>query len=162
MPIATMPGGGQMAAPALRMPGGAALPDAGMGPGAGMVGPQAGTEVPAGAPGAQEGMPEPVSEDVITLDSVVPQFQGLDNITGQVFLVGEIVQGQTDDDIEVSVTEPADRQTIVDGLPDLAARLTFHTVTGTPGEPHMEVTPGATGEMAGEEPDLSEIGLGGE
>jgi hypothetical protein len=74
-----------------------------------------------------------------------------------VFLVGEIVQGQTDDNLEVAVTEPADKQTLADGLPQYAGRLSFTTVSGEPRERFVEVSAGATPEPQGEEPDLDAI-----
>jgi hypothetical protein len=73
-------------------------------------------------------------------------------VTGRVFLVGEIVQtGRTNDEIEVAVTEAADRQTLGDAL---QFPMIFHTVSGEPDEPHLEVTPGAVPEVRGEEPVL--------
>jgi len=138
MPIADLPGGGQVAFPAMRMPQGAPIPEQ---PGAPVEGPAA-------------------SPNRVTLEEAISAFQGL-QVEGQVFLVGEIVQSnQTSGDIEVSVTKGSDRQIIADGLPQWAARLQFHTVSGEPGEPHVEVTPGAVPEQRGEEPDLEAL-LGG-
>lgn len=149
------PGGGQLSAPPLRLPGGAALG------GSPNMGPGAGAPSPAGAPGGPTEAPtDTTSPDTLKLDDVMNQFQGLTDITGKIFLVGEILQGQTQDDVEVSVTKGADKQTINDQLPDLASRITFHTVSGEPSEPHLEVTPGVAPEHKGQEPDLSSI-LGG-
>jgi hypothetical protein len=89
-----------------------------------------------------------------TLDEVVQAFQAVET-QGRVFLVGEIVEGQTTDDIEVAVTDGADRQTIVDALPQY--RFSFTVVKGEPRERFVEVTSGATPEPAGEEPDLDAI-----
>ena len=153
MPIGTFPGGeGQFATPALRLPGGAPVPESAQAPGAAAM-------PPGGMPGAQPEVPEPGSPDMITLDQVTSEFQSLQGISGQIFLVGEIVQGQTNDDIEVAITEPADKQTIMDQS-SLSTRIVFHAVQGEPSEEHIEVTPGAAGEHKGEEPDLSGL-LGG-
>jgi hypothetical protein len=160
MPIASMPGGGQLAAPALRMPGGAALPGAGMNPpgfGAGADSPVPGE----GAPGAPNMPPEPGAEGEVTLDVVTEDFQNMQGLSGRVFLVGEILDGSTDEDVEVSITDDKDKQTIIDQATDLQGKIRFHTVSAEPKEPHMEVTPGVAPEHAGEEPDLTSI-LGGE
>lgn len=163
MPIATMPGGGQMAAPALRMPGGSALPDAGMGPGGMGQAPGAAAPGPAGAPGAKPELetPEPPSGDEVMLDQVVDSVQNLQGISGRIFLVGEILQGMTEDDVEMAITDDGDKQIIVDGVPELQGRISFVKVSAEPGEPHMEITPGVAPEQAGEEPDMSEIFGGG-
>lgn len=94
----------------------------------------------------------------IALDQVVQDFQSLQGITGRVFLVGEIVQrGTTEDDIEVAITDPSDRQLIVDSLPQYAGIMHFHSVSAEPGEPHVEVTPGAEPVQGTAQPDLSFI-----
>jgi hypothetical protein len=147
MPIANMPGGGQLAAPALRMPGGASF-------GLPTGGPQGAAPTGQGPGGAP---PEPPNPDRITIDEAVQAFQNLQP-SGRVFLVGEIVQShETDDNIEVALTDGSDRQVIADGLPQWSDRLTFHTVSKEPVEPHVEVTPGAVPEAAGEEPDLAAL-----
>ena len=138
MPIATMPGGGQLAQPALRMPPGAPLP---------------GAEGP-GVPAPGEAAPQ--SSDVITLDEAVQALQAVQS-AGRVFLVGEIVEGQTDDDLEVAVTDPSDRETIAQSLPQYQGRLSFTVVKGEPRERFVEVTAGATPEPQGDEPDLDAI-----
>lgn len=151
-PIGNFSGGpGQFASPALRLPGGSPVPPPppGQAPGATAPGDQ-------GAPGAQPEAPEPSPEGE-KLDDVVNAFQALDGIQGRVFLVGEILQGSTTDNIEVSVTENDDKQRIVDQLPAYQGQLQFHKVQGEPREPHMEVTPGVAPEHAGQEADLSSI-----
>jgi hypothetical protein len=77
------------------------------------------------------------------------------NIAGRVFLVGEIVQtGSAADDIEVALTNPADRQALADGLPQYAGLLAFHSVEAEPTEPYIEVTPGVEPVAGGAEKDL--------
>jgi hypothetical protein len=143
-PIAQMSGGGQMMGRAMQMP-----------PGAPLAGAQG-----QGAPAATEA-PAPQS-DRVTLDEAVKSFQALDGIRGRVFLVGAIVQeSETSDNIEVALTDSSDKQTINDGLPVYAGRLTFHTVNKEPVEPHVEVTPGAVPQQAGTEPDLTAMLAGG-
>lgn len=98
----------------------------------------------------------PGGEEAITLEQAVKDF-GQVEVKGKVFLVGEIVEGQTDDDIEVALTDSSDRQPLSDGLPQYAGRLTFHTVSAEPTEPHVPVGPGAVPEAQGEEPDLAAL-----
>jgi hypothetical protein len=132
-------GGGQAMAPALQLPPGAAL------------GPEPQGQGPGGAPPAQ-------NPNTIKLDEAVKAFQALSGLKGKVYLVGEIVQNsETNDDIEVSITNPDDKQVITDGLPQWAGRITFHTISKEPIEPHIEVTPGAVPEQKGEAPDLSAL-----
>ena len=94
----------------------------------------------------------------MVLDEAIQAFQGVQGVTGRVFLVGEIVQrGSTADDIEVAITDPSDRQVLIDGLPQYAGILVFHSVSAEPGEPHVEVTPGAEPLQGTSQPDLSFI-----
>lgn len=124
---------GQAFAPALALPPGSPVPN---------PSPQVTTQ-----PGITPGS--------IPLDEAVAAFQGLRNIAGRVFLIGEIVQtGSAADDIEVGLTNPADRQPITDQLPQYAGLLNFVPVEDEPGEPWIEVTPGAEPVMGGEEAAL--------
>ena len=112
-------------------------------------------QAPAQAPAAQS--------QSINVQEAIAAFQGLAGISGRVFLVGEIVErGQTDQDVEVMVTEPADRQTIVSGLPQYQGRLSFHVSSGEPNERFVEVTPGAQGQpgMSGPPSPEALAGLG--
>jgi hypothetical protein len=126
---------GQVGAPALFLPPGSPQPE---------------PSVPPGAPQTAAGG--------VVLDEAVTAFQSLQGVSGRVFLVGEIVQaGQTEDDIEVAVTEPGDRQVIADGLPQYAGLLHFHHVEAEPVEPHIEVTPGAEPTQGGGSGNLDEL-----
>ncbi len=104
---------------------------------------------------------QPTKAGVTTLDQAIGIFQSLTGIIGRVFLVGEIVDtGQTDDVIDVAVTESADRATIMGQLPQLAQRLEIHVIEGEPNEKHVEVTPGKpAGETVEPEFDLSQLGI---
>lgn len=80
-----------------------------------------------------------------TLDQAVEDFSSLSKIKGNIYLVGEIVQdGSTDGPIEVDVTDPIDKQTILNGLPTpYHGQISFHNVTAVPTEPFVDVTPGS-------------------
>lgn len=107
--------------------------------------------------GAQPGTQAAAGEtsDAISLDMAVSAFQALTGIEGRVFLVGEIVErGETDDEIEVALTEGSDRTRIADSLTDFAPRMLFKSVEGEPQERYVEVTPGATAAPQGEEMPL--------
>jgi hypothetical protein len=140
-PIAPIAPGatGQVFSPAMNMPPGSPAP-------ANMAPPPAGL--------AAQGGPQPAPEG-IPLDQVVADFQNVQNVAGRVFLVGEIVQvGSTDDDIEVRLTEPGDRQAIADGLPQYAGLIAFGAVQDVPAETHIEVTPGAEPMQGGADVDI--------
>jgi hypothetical protein len=105
---------------------------------------------PAGAPSAQG-----AGADVISIDQAVSALQSLDGIQGQLFLVGEVVdQAETDDAVEIAVTDPADRQTVKDGV---QFEVAFSVVEGEPQEEFIEVTPGADPRPGGSEPDLAAL-----
>jgi hypothetical protein len=154
-------------APALPNQGGPG--DASTGPGGFPVGPIApgasgqafspALPLPAGSPTpTPPPQPQGGSEAGVTLDDAIQAFQGVNGVTGRVFLVGEIVQrGMTQDDIEVVITDASDRQVLVDGLPQYAGILVFHHVSDEPQEAHVEVTPGAEVVQGGASPDLSFI-----
>lgn len=130
--------------------------------------------LPAGAPqgpppqGAPQGPPQAPpgptgGSQTINVQEAQAAFLALSGITGRVFLVGEIVErGETDQDIEVMVTEPNDRQTIQAGLPQYQGRLTMHVTPGEPNERFVEVTPGSTQEpgMSGPPSPEALAGLG--
>jgi hypothetical protein len=125
--------------PLLALP---AAPAAGMGPPPG--GPAAlPAQLPPPPGGAPGGAP-PAQSSGTLLNDVVAAFQQGARPAGRVFLVGEIVvTGQTDDEIEVALTDGGDRQGLVDALPMFRGRLRFHSVDGEPDEPFVEVTPGS-------------------
>ena len=90
---------------------------------------------------------------VIALQDAVAVFQQAE-VTGRVWLVGEIVQtGQTTGEIEIDVTEPADRQALVDAAPQFQGRLEVRVSSTEPDEPSVEITPGADTEPQGLEQD---------
>lgn len=80
-----------------------------------------------------------------TLDQAVEDFSAIKKIKGNVYLVGEIVQdGSTDGPIEVDVTDPIDKQTLLNGLPTpYKGQISFHNVQSVPSEPFVDVTPGS-------------------
>lgn len=95
-------------------------------------------------------------DNAISLDEAIGAFQGVD-VSGRVWLVGEIVQtGVTRQDIEVDVTDPSDRQTLADELPQYRGRLFFRVIETEPEEPFVEVTPGADTTPGGPAPDQFE------
>ena len=127
---------GQAFAPALALPPGSPVP-----------------QPAGGAAPAPSSAPQGIS-----LDAAIQDFQNVQGVTGRVFLVGEIVQaGQTQDDIEVAITDGSDRQVLIDGLPQYAGILHIHSVAAEPTEPHVEVTPGAEPLQSTQQPDLSFI-----
>lgn len=65
----------------------------------------------------------------------------MQGLTGRVWLVGQILTGQTTGPIDVSVTAAADRQTISAALSQY--QFVFHVVKGVPPEKNVEVTPQA-------------------
>ncbi len=116
-------------------PGGQTLPIA-QNPGEGLPGEPAGMPTP----------PQPQATGAFTLSGAVGDFSRLKKIKGRIFLVGEIVQkGATDGPVEVTITNPIDKSTIINGLPDeYHGKIKFHNATQEPTEPHVEVGPGKT------------------
>lgn len=137
------PGLGPRQRPEGLMPAGA--PPGPMPPGA-PPGPMPPGAPPGAAPptGPEQGAPAPGQG--LKLDSVISAFAQIQP-RGRVFLVGEIVAtGQTADDVEVALTEAADREQ----LASLPFPTTARIVQGEPQEPWIEVTPGAVGMRGGE------------
>lgn len=147
--------------PAPVVPLGGAAPS----PDAMMAGPAPAAAPPGAPPAAPPEMAAPAAPEMapgaprtVTLEEAAAAIQTVQNVQGRVWLVGEIVmQGQTSDDIEVAVSDPADRQTLASGLPEFAGMLVFLVVDGEPAEQHVEVTPGATVAPGGAEPTLDEL-----
>jgi hypothetical protein len=136
--------GGEVQAPPLSLPPGAPVP------------PGPTQAPPGGAPVPQQAAP---GGGKLVLDQVIQAFQQLQGITGQVFLVGEIVQtGETTDTIGVDITADADRDIIGRGV---QFPVQIKMITGVPNEPYIEVTPGASGAVQGEMPNPDEA-LGSE
>lgn len=127
---ATLPGGGQVVSPPLPLPQGSGPPQAGAPPS------QAAPQTPP-APAQAGGATSTPS----TLPTVTRALQSVQGITGRVWLVGQILTGQTTGPIDVSVTNPADRQTISGALSQY--QFVFHVVKGVPPEKNVEVTPQA-------------------
>jgi hypothetical protein len=118
---------------------------------------------PASLPAAPPGQaPAPPSGDAgagageILLDQAVAAFQNV-QAQGRVFLVGEIVaEGKTAEEVEVAVTDPADRQTIAAAVPFETA---FTVVEDVPDEKYVEVTPGSQPLPGGAEPELEALAV---
>ena len=105
-------------------------------------------EAPA-APGAGAGT------NVVTVDQAMSALLSLSGVAGRVFLVGEVVdRGETDDAVEIAVTDSNDRQTI---QPAVQFPVAFTVVDGEPQEQFIEVTPGADPRAGGAEPDLAAL-----
>lgn len=94
----------------------------------------------AGTPAA---LPE-TSDAGITLEEAMALFGAMTDIEGRVFLVGQIVvEGYTEDELEVAITEQDDRATILGQAPELRGRARFIPIQTEPREQFVEVTPGA-------------------
>lgn len=162
-PILTMTGpnvpGGQPGPPPTASPAPPGAPGGGganppIPPGAGAAPPTMGMEgtVPPSPAGASAvAAPAPQG---IPLDAAVSAFQGLQGITGRLFLVGEIVAtGMAVDEIECDITVEEDRQIV------LSVPFSVHVkvIQDQPNEPYVEVTPGRSATSGGAEPDPSEM-----
>jgi hypothetical protein len=147
---------------------GPGLPPGPQGPQIAAPGPPAGAAAMAPVP-APPGAPAPEAAiapaagagagatNIVTLDQAMTALLALQGVAGQVFLVGETVEtGQTDDAVEISVTDPADRQVIKAGV---QFEVVFHVVQGEPQEEYLEATPGADPRAGGAEPDLAALGV---
>lgn len=90
--------------------------------------------------GGQNPLDQLAPKQPATLNTVVRALsQG--TYAGRVWLVGEIVaRGQTAGQVEVAVTDPADRQTVSGTAPQFD--YIFHVVQGEPREQAVEVTSG--------------------
>jgi hypothetical protein len=122
MPIGQLPGGGQFQTPAIALPAGSQTP-----PGQGGPAP-----APQGGAGG------------VTLQDAQSAFQGV-QLQGQAWLAGEIVaKGQTQDPVDIFVTDDADRQPL-----QAAAQfpVAFHPTKGAPQEQSVEI--GATAAATG-------------
>jgi hypothetical protein len=154
LPPGAGPGGPTGAMPAPGMPPQIAAPGQPAGAAA-MPPPPAGS--PEGLPVEAPPAPGAGGGNIVTLDQAMTALLALQGVAGQVFLVGEIIEtGQTDDAVEISVTDPADRQTIKSGVP---FEVVFHVVQGEPQEEFLEATPGADPRSGGAEPDLAALGI---
>jgi hypothetical protein len=146
LPPPPVPGG---AGPAAPPPG--PMPAAGgtlQGQGPGVPPPGA---PPVPGPDGGPPMPTPSQSYKFSLQGAIGDFQRLKKIQGQIWLAGEIVQkGGTNDNVEVVISEPIDKSTIIHGLPDeYHGHLQFRVSHELPKEPHIEVTPGSKASVAG-------------
>lgn len=122
------------------------------GPGGPKIGPNPAGALPSGAgPQPAAAAPAPASgapaagTTTVNLDQARAAFEAVRGIQGQVYLVGEIVQqGQTNRQIEVMITNPADQAVLIRGLPEYQGRLLIHVITGKPQEQSVDVTPRVT------------------
>lgn len=143
LPIAGIPGGaGQVESPPVKLPPGAPVPQGGLAAG--------GTPPPTPASHGNQ-------STAVQLDQAVSAFQQLQGITGQIFLVGEIVAtGQTSDAVGVDITSSTDRDTVASGVP---FPVDLKVISGTPNEQYIEVTPGTNDtSVKGEEPSPEAVG----
>lgn len=90
-----------------------------------------------GKTGKEKGVPEEEIESEgegrITLSEVVKALQAVRKLTGEVWLIGEIVtQGWTEGNIDVALTDLKDKATILNALPQFRGRINFSKVTGQP------------------------------
>lgn len=91
----------------------------------------------------------------VSLDQAIQWFSALPQSQGRIFLVGEIVSLGAALQVEVALTDLADRQPVTEALPQLAGRIRFSRVGAEPDEPFVEVTPGREIRFGGTEPDLA-------
>jgi hypothetical protein len=108
--------------------------------------PQAPGEMPGVATGPET---PPVGEDILA--DVAEAFREIANIHGQVYLCGAVLQNRLDLGIEVLITDPTDKATIVNSFADdpllkpIADNKDIHFRTEPPSTPVLDVTPGTTG-----------------
>lgn len=125
---ATLPGGGAVVSPPLALPQGSQPPSS-----AGAPPPSAAPQTPSASAQADGATSQPIS-----LQTATRALQTVTGLTGRVWLVGEIVvTGKTSGPIDVSVTDPGDRQTISQALSQY--QFSFHLVSGTPSEQNVEI-----------------------
>lgn len=135
----------------------------------GMTLPEAGAPglPPSGGPGAAPPPAPPTSVEapaapgagagVTSIDMAMSALLAIMDIRGRVFLVGEIVdRGETDDTVEIAVTEPDDRQAIRDNV---QFEVAFTVIETEPLEEFVEVTPGGDPRTGGAEPDLAALAV---
>lgn len=138
-----MPGGGQLSAPPLPLPPGSAPPEM---MGAMGAPPEAPTQGPPGQ--------IPPEGEGVDISTATAAFQGIPNITGRVFLVGEIVEtGVATDAVDVNITDPEDRGA-VSSVP-FPTNVTL--IRGTPNAAFIEVTPGGAPSQGGAEPEFEQL-----
>jgi hypothetical protein len=151
LPIANFAGGqGQVMSRPLKLPPGAPVPTGEMMAGGAQGGAQGNlpSNLPQATPSNQAGG--------LVLDQVAQQFQGVQGLSGRVFLVGEIVAaGQTNDPVEVDITDSSDRDVISRQIQIPMKITVIHT--DTPQEQYIEVTPGANPVQQGQQPGPEDL-----
>lgn len=93
-------------------------------------------------------IPENIGDDLDTLQELADAIRNITKIRGQVYIVGKAAATGSitkEDDLELAITNPLDKQTIINALPGLKGRIVFHRLTGEPEEEHLEATPGTEG-----------------
>lgn len=116
---AGLAGGGQAVTPPFELPPGS---------------PQAGAPLGGAAPPAPAG-PAPAGAETLSLEAAEAALRGVE-LVGRAWLVGQIVAAGQSSEVEVAVTEDADRQTIADAL---RVPVIFHRVAGEPAEESVEI-----------------------
>ena len=87
-------------------------------------------EVPVGQPAAAETTIEP---DAVTVEQITEELAQVDKLKGQVYIVGRMAEkGFTTGKIELGLTDPKDKQTIINALPQYYGRFSFMIVEEPP------------------------------
>ena len=96
--------------------------------------------VPPEAPAAGGG--ELPSGEVTPVETLIEELRAVKKIKGNVYLLGEPVVVGTitaESKVEIAITNPLDKQTFINALPQYGGRLNFITVEGMPSEPHIHL-----------------------
>jgi hypothetical protein len=117
LPVAPLPGGGQVSAPAIELPPGAALGNQ------------------AGAPSSGAAPPTPAAPGGVSLQAAQAALSGVE-LAGRAWLVGEIVARGQAATVDVAVTDPADKEQLAQAA---QFPVSFHQVTGVPREENVEL-----------------------
>jgi len=122
-------GGGTGGMPLQVLPGGA-----GVQPG------EAGSPMPVVPPEASQPMTS--TENVVPLEVLLEELRSVGKVKGSVYLVGEAVaigSINAESMVELAITEPLDKQTFINALPQYKGRLNFIPTDTMPSEPHVHV-----------------------
>ena len=86
----------------------------------------------------EEGVPTPQERGRLVLNEVVRALATIEKIRGRIFIFGELaIQGWTEGQIDLMLTDMIDKQTILNGLPMWRGRFNFVRVPAT-GQPEGE------------------------